>query len=142
MSKREIEEKLKILQEFYKIDFLRPFPLEDCRSILSDGDKKFTDFIPSLDIYFSDIAGYCSWGRRIEKWSDEQIKEAKNRLGMSFFQRFGKFSALKGEINEHRTPRLYSQLLIFDLIRLTLLDIFSEIETENSNRKPELSLVG
>ena len=141
MKKTEIEEKLKILQKLYKTDFLRPFPIKDCRVILSESDAKFSDFVPSLDVYFSDVAGYCSWGKRIENWSFEKIIEAKHILRKSFFQRFSKFSVLESKISENKTPNLHSQLLITDLMRLTLVDVLSEIETRNSKRKPEYSFV-
>ncbi|MCY7376487.1 MAG: hypothetical protein LH472_11015, partial [Pyrinomonadaceae bacterium] len=44
------------------------------------------------------------------------------------FDRFNKFSELKPQINDVETPTLYNQLLIFDLMRLTLTDILSEIK--------------
>ncbi len=142
MKKEEIEEKLKILRELYKTDFLQPFPIDDCRNILSENGEKFADLVPCLDIYFSDVAGYCSWGKRITTWSDDKLKEAKNSLRKNFFQRFSKFTALASKISEVKTPNLHSQLLIIELMRLTLLDVLSEIETRNLKRKPEYSLVG
>ncbi|MCY7374458.1 MAG: hypothetical protein LH472_00595 [Pyrinomonadaceae bacterium] len=126
--KSEIEEKLKILQELYKSDFLHPFPYDDCRKVLKQNDNQFEDLIPCLDVYLSDVAGFCSWGKRIADWSNEQVADAAIKLGKSFFDRFNKFSELKPQINDVETPTLYNQLLIFDLMRLTLTDILSEIK--------------
>ena len=135
--KSEVVEKLIILQELYKSDLLHPFPYEDCGKI-NDKKDEFEDLIPCLDLYFSDIAGYCSWGKRIEKWTTEKIADAQIKLHKSFFDRFPKFLGLKSAINERETPTLYSQLLIFDLMRLTLADILSEIKTIRNSRSAEM----
>jgi hypothetical protein len=139
---KNIEEKLKILQKLYRSDLLNPFPYSDCRKILLEKDE---DFIPCLDIYFSDIAGYCSRGKRILSWSNEETTEAKNRLQKSFFQKFPAFLEVSLKINGKETPQLYNQILIYDLMRLTLVDILSEIEEERvaqSKSSTEFSLVG
>lgn len=143
--KNGIVEKLEILQKLYKSDFFQPFPYEDCRKILKQNRKEFEDLIPSLDVYFSDVAGFCSSGKRIERWTEEQIAAVESKLGDSFFERFPTFTELKSEINEKQTPRLHSQLLIFDLMRLTFVDILSEIkksERFQSAETRELSLTG
>lgn len=129
----EIQEKLEILQSLYKTDLLNPFPYDDCRKLLADNSDEFEDLIPSLDLYFSDIAGYCSWGKRSLFWKDEKIKEIRHQLQDSFFQQFPQFYALKPAINEENTPKLYSQLLIHDLMRLTLLDILSELKVSQKD---------
>lgn len=139
---KNIEEKLKILQKLYRSDLLNPFPYGDCRKILLEKDE---DFIPCLDVYFSDIAGYCSWGKRILSWSNEKTIETKNGLQKSFFQKFPAFSEVALKISDKETPQLYNQILIYDLMRLTLVDILSEIEEERvaqSKSSTEFSLVG
>jgi len=139
---KNIEEKLKILRKLYRSDLLNPFPYSDCRKILTEKDE---DFIPCLDIYFSDIAGYCSWGKQILSWSNEKTIETKNNLQKSFFQKFPAFSEVSLKISDKETPQLYNQILIYDLMRLTLVDILSEIEAERvaqSKSSTELSLVG
>ena len=133
------DEKLKILRKIYKSDFLQPFPYQDCRKILQRTDAGFEDFIPSLDVYFSDVAGYCSSGKRIDDWSIEKIEKAENQMQKSFFDRFSRFSELKSAITERETPQLYNQLLIYDLMRLTLIDILSEIKTEKYSQVTEPS---
>lgn len=134
----QIREKLEILRELYGSDFLRPFPYQDSRKILAESES---DFIPSLDMYFSEIAGYCSWGKRVLSWSSEKNIEAQKRLKLSFFQKHPKFARLKLKINDNETPKLYNQMLVYELMRLTLIDILSEIETERIYKtNPELSL--
>jgi hypothetical protein len=137
--KSEIEDKLKILQELYRGEFLYPFPHQDCRKIVSENEDEFDGFIPSLDVYFSGIAGFCSHGSRIKSWSMEKIADAENQLNKSFFYRFPKFSELRNRINKKETPMLHNQLLIYDLMRLTLVDVLSEIRTGNHSQATETS---
>lgn len=131
--KDEIQEKLEILQSLYKTDLLNPFPYDDCRKLLAENAEGFEDLIPCLDLYFSEIAGFCSWGNRSLSWTDEKIKEIQQRLRQPFFTKFRKFKALKPFINEENTPKLYSQLLIHELMRLTLLDILSELKVSQKD---------
>lgn len=137
----EIQEKLEILQSLYKADLLNPFPYDDCRKLLANKNGDFEDLIPCLDLYFSRIAGYCSWGKRSLNWTSEKIEETRHGLRQSFFQKFPKYAALKSSINEKNTPELFNQLLVYDLMRLTLLDVLSEMTRPkeiSAERLPEL----
>ena len=133
VMREEIQEKLEILQSLYKADLLNPFPYDDCRKLLADKNGEFEDLIPCLDLYFSDIAGYCSWGKRSLDWTGEKNEEVKRQLQKSFFQKFPQYISLKPHINESNTPKLFNQFLIYDLMRLTLLDILSEQKTIEKN---------
>lgn len=133
---KNIEEKLNILRKLYQSDLLYPFPYNDCAKISAKDDD---DLIPSLDLYFSDIAGFCSWGKRILLWSNEQSGIAEDTLRKSFSQRFPAFTEVFKLINDKETPQLYNQILVYDLMRLTLIDILSEIENEKINRSIFLS---
>ena len=110
--REEIQEKLEILQSLYEADLLNPFPYDDCRKLLADKNGKFEDLIPCLDLYFSDIAGYCSWGKRSLSWTGEKNEEVKQQLQKSFFQKFPQYISLKPNINESNTPKLFNQLLV------------------------------
>ncbi len=128
--KSAVEEKLKILKALYKSDFLQPFPYRDCEKILTVVGNKFENFVPSLDLYFSDVAGHCSWGEKIAFWSVEKVEAVENQMQKSFFDRFPKLSELKDKITDRETPQLYNQFLIYNLMRLTLADILSELKAE------------
>lgn len=141
--REEVQKKLEILQLLYKADLLNPFPYDDCRKLLADKKKEFEDFIPSLDMYFSDISGLCSWGKRSLKWTDDQLEEFTPQLQKSFFQKYPEFAPLEPSITDKNTPKLFNQLLIYDLMRLTLLDILpdiKEVKNAQTQKSPELSL--
>jgi hypothetical protein len=110
---------------------------------MANSTGKFDDLIPLLDAYFAGIAGLCSWGERSLNWSEEFIDEYTPLLKKSFFQKFPVFTPLEALITEKNTPKLFNQFLIYDLMRLTLLDILPDINSEkniNSRNSPELSL--
>jgi hypothetical protein len=129
MLDNNYQEKLEILKTLYKFDSLHPFPSEDCAKVLRENNSKNEDFTFELISYFSAIAGYSSWGKRALKWNLEQIIEAENLLGKSFFETYPKFEYLRQKVSEKYTPKLYNQLLLHDLMRLTLLDVISEIRS-------------
>ena len=141
--REEVQKKLEILQSLYKADLLNPFPYDDCRKLVADKENDFEGLIPCLDTYFSDIAGLCSWGERSLSWTDEYIGKFGPDLQKSFFQKFPVFAPLEASINEKNTPRLFNQFLIYDLMRLTLLDILPDIKKAKKSKEqksPELSL--
>ena len=141
--REDVVRKLEILQLLYKTDLLYPFPYDDCRKLLADKGRDFEDLIPSLDAYFSDIAGLCSSGKRSLKWSYEEIDKYASILRKSFFQKYPVFARLQIEIRDKDIPTLFSQFLIYDLMRLTLLDILPDIKkakAANVKISSELSL--
>ncbi len=141
--RKEVVKKLEILRMLYKTDLLHPFPYDDCRRLLADNGKGFKDLIPSLDAYFSDVGGLCSWGKRSLNWSHEDIDKHAFILRESFFEKYPVFAPLEISIKDKDTPTLFSQLLIYDLMRLTLLDILPDIKkarTTSSKKSAELSL--
>ena len=141
--REDVVRKLEILQLLYKTDLLYPFPYDDCRKLLADKGRDFEDLIPSLDAYFSDIAGLCSSGKRSLKWSYEEIDKHASILQKSFFQKYPVFAPLQIEIRDKDIPTLFSQFLIYDLMRLTLLDILPDIKkakAANVKISSELSL--
>jgi hypothetical protein len=128
MLNNHCQEKLEILKTLYKFDSLHQFPSEDCQKVLKAKKNQSEDFMFELISYFSTIAGYSSWGKRALRWNYEQITAAEKLLEKSFFEAFPKFAELKQTVTEKNTPKLYNQLLLHDLMRLTLLDVISEIK--------------
>ena|SRR5205807_5082712 len=137
--KKEVQEKLEILQALYKADLLNPFPYDDCRKLLADKNGDFEDLVPCLDTFFSNIAGLCSWGKRSLTWTDEELERIGPQLQKSFFQKFPAFAPLEASISEKSTPKLFDQLLIYDLMRLTLLDILQDIKEAKKDRTGKLA---
>jgi hypothetical protein len=129
MLNNHCQEKLEILKTLYKFDSLHRFPSEDCQKVLEAKKYQSEDFTFELISYFSTIAGYSSWGKRALRWNYEQISAAEKLLEKSFFETFPKFAELGKIVTEKNTPKLYNQLLLHDLMRLTLLDVISEMKS-------------
>jgi hypothetical protein len=77
------------------------------------------DFTFELISYFSAIAVYSSWGKRTLKQNSEQIAQVESLLEKSFFETHSEFAYLKPIVSEKNVPKLYKQLLLHDLMRLT-----------------------
>jgi hypothetical protein len=68
------------IKRLYEEDDRHPFPYEGCRFLLANLGDEFKILIPDLDTYFSEIAGYSSWGPSILKWPEEKVREAHGRV--------------------------------------------------------------
>lgn len=105
----------------------RPFPYAGCRALIRDTGKAHEDFIPDLDLYFSEIAGYCSWGRKILMWPKEKLSEVQSILSRSFFEKHPQYQTLQSAVNKTETPDLYESLKLYEKMRGDLADLISRL---------------
>lgn len=116
------------LGRLYKED-VRSFPYEDVRVLRQQARKRWLDLVPDLDLYFSTIAGYCTWGHRILDWPQDKVQEAHAFLRQTFFERHPEYLPLEARINTDDTPALHADLVLHEKMRqtlLTLLDCLSK----------------
>lgn len=106
-----------------------PFPSGDCRKLIPDEGHR-RNFVTALDLYFTDIAGYASWGIRIAKWSNNDIEKAGTRLQKSFFEQYPEFCELESLVTETNTPELSRVLGAYESIRELLLKILSVVSSQ------------
>ena len=126
-----IEEQADEVLRLFK-ESCRPFPYAGCRALIRDSGEAYEGLIPDLDLYFSEIAGYCSWGRTIPKWSKEKLFEARNKLSKSFFDKHPKFQPLQPAVSETGTPDMYESLKLYEVMRRNLVDLISQVLSERS----------
>jgi hypothetical protein len=107
-----------------------PFAYADCRKLLHQG-ATYEGLAADLDLYLKDIAGYCTWGRRLLKWSKPEIEKALATLSRSFFEKNPEYKPLESQITEENTPDLYADLVLHEKMRQTLLSLFSLLRREN-----------
>lgn len=108
----------------------KPFPYDDCRRVLAKAgeiaDGEIADgLIPDLDLYFSDIAGYCSYGKKLLGLPQNELAAARATLETSFFEKHPEYRALAPWINEIETPRLSADLSRHEEVRCRLLELIS-----------------
>ncbi len=137
MKRRTAEEQANEILRLFK-ESCRPFPYAGCRTLIRDAGKAYEGLIPDLDLYFSDIAGYCSWGRAILKWPKKKLSEAGDKLDKSFFEKHPHYQSLQPAVSETGTPDLYESLKLYEKMRGNLLNLFSELLSE-LNRAETLS---
>jgi hypothetical protein len=104
-----------------------PFPYEGCRWLRSAIADRHDGLVPDLDMYFSEIAGYRSWGKKILTWSDEKIATVESRTARSFFGRFPAYAGLKPLLQVAEASDVRLALQNADRTREVLLQLLGEI---------------
>ena len=121
---RAIRESISELSRLYG-SIKHPFPYEDCRKLQRQDPSRYEGLVADLDLYFKDIAGYCTWGEGILEWSKPEIEKALRILSGSFFEKNPDYSALESLITKENTPHLYEKLNSHEGMRATLLRLLS-----------------
>jgi hypothetical protein len=107
-----------------------PFPYDDCRRLRREDSGEFEVLIPDLDMWCSDIAGYCSWGKKILSWPEEKVLQARGHMSLSFFDKHPEYSLLERLITEANTPDLFEDLQLYERMRKKLLELFDFMLSE------------
>ncbi len=124
------------IERIYVEEARSPFPYDGCRWLLSDFGDEFEDFIPDLNMWSSDIAGCCSWGKRIVRWSEERVLQARGAMSLSFFDQHPEYAMLERLIAEVDTPDLYEYLRLYEQMRKKLVDLFDFMLKEKYQELP------
>ena len=120
------------LRRVFKEDLSTPFPYGDCRRVYAGAGKIADGLIPDLDLYFGDVAGYCSLGKKLLRLSANDLLKARATLIRSFFEKHSQYLPLTAFINETDTPTLYADLKLHDELRARLLIIISSLLAETA----------
>ncbi|MGH9846072.1 MAG: YxiJ family protein [Blastocatellia bacterium] len=136
MTKSFMEEIAAGFRQTLEEDLSKPFPYDDCRRVLAragdiaDGDIA-DGLIPDLDLYFSDIAGYCSHGKKLLNMPKDDLVAARATLERSFFEKHPEYRALAVWINEIETPMLFAEINRHEEVRCKLLELISNLLSDS-----------
>jgi hypothetical protein len=133
MNRERSEELAAEVKRLYEEEARLPFPYDGCRTLLEGNEDEFEGFIPNLDLYFMDIAGYCSSGTAILKWPEDKVREAQSRICLTFFELYPQYGVLKNFISESAAPDLYEDLMLYEEMRSKLLELFSRLLRHNTS---------
>ncbi len=111
------------VSELFTKGMVGPFPYSDCRRLLREDPDKYEYLIPTLDLFFSTVAGYASWGLKSLQWGSEQIDKATKDLKASFFEQYPLYEPLLPLVTFSNTPHLYSDLRAHEGVRQKLLEL-------------------
>jgi YxiJ-like protein len=117
------------LGSLLQADMSEPFPYEDCRKVAALSGIRAEDLIPDLDLYFSELAGYCSWNGRILRWEPAKVKDVRERISLAFFEKYAKYQVLETFISESETPHLLRKLALHEEMRERLAAILDQLPT-------------
>ena len=106
------------LASLYKKSSESAFPYQKVRRLLQEAGISSHSLVPDLDLYFSTLAGYCSWGKRLLTWDDEKVEKAKAYATVGFFDRHPEYNSLVPFIDQ---SDLHKELDIYEEMRTVLL---------------------
>jgi hypothetical protein len=78
-------------------------------------------------MYFSTIAGYCSWGERILKWPQEKILGPKHDRSL-VLEKHPLYKPLEVAITKSKTPDLFTQMASQERMRTGLLELLDRLK--------------
>lgn len=107
-----------------------PFPYEGLRQLLGEAEATYDGLIPDLDMYFSTIAGYCSWGSRLLKWDNEKVDQVIANLESGFFEKHPRYKPLESIITQ---PDLVAKLNIYETMRVELRHLLKCLQKERAS---------
>jgi hypothetical protein len=130
MEEKSLQDLAKGLAYLLKKDMEKPFPYSDCRKAAALVGLRPGDVIPDLDVYFSELAGYCSWDGRILKWPPQKIATVRKQISKPFFERHAQYRVLQRVISEAETPDLVRDLALHEEMRNTLIAVLEQLQRE------------
>ncbi|MGH9839290.1 MAG: hypothetical protein ACREEM_10950, partial [Blastocatellia bacterium] len=78
MIDHTVEETVVELRRIFKEDLSGPFPYGDCRRLRAKAGGIYEGLIPDLDLYFWDVAKYCSLGKKLLRLPKDDLIKARD----------------------------------------------------------------
>jgi hypothetical protein len=122
------------LEKFYKEELLHGFPYDDLRAVKDWGGPKYSEIIPTLELYRSKIAGYASSGKTILRWSVDRRAAARADCCLSFFEERPEYAELHVALDLF--PVLRHEFEVYEFARKQVLGIVERIEEASSDGTP------
>jgi hypothetical protein len=120
----EAEERALDIAALYQED-CSPFPYEGCRWLRHQfADANLEILIPDLDLWLFDIFAFASGGKRLSRFTAEQILAARGVMSLSFFDKHPEYAWIERHITESNTPDLFDRMTLYNRLRLELVGLF------------------
>ncbi|MEO6391461.1 MAG: YxiJ family protein [Pyrinomonadaceae bacterium] len=117
---------LATIKYFYDQVCQGPFPYDDVLRIVKL-NKAPDDLFSSLGYYWSNIAGYGSWGNRMLRWSPLKVQEARTCLRRDFFDFHPEYRSIRHKMKKVATPDLCAQFEMSERLRVELLAVLATL---------------
>ena len=129
MNESNLERVATELNALYEEGCRTPFPYEGSRNLLQQaGPGNYDGFIPDLSLYFSTVAGYCSWGKRILGWEPTKIAKAKADLEKQFFDTYSQYKPLEMMMAQQDNADLLTKFTLHEKMRIQLLALLDDLQ--------------
>lgn len=101
-----------------------PFPAADIKKICPNNTM---DLHTAFDLYFAEIAGYSVSVKALRRKPPTDLRQVKDRLSASFFERYSEFDEHRTSITPENTPNLYRNLVTVEENRVDLVRLIDSI---------------
>jgi hypothetical protein len=108
-------------------DNQRGFPYKGAR-LVQRADEAYEQFIPDLDLYLGDVAGFCAAGRRVLRWNANRIKDAEQCLQRSFFDVYPQYRDVQSRLADPALEDVRRTLDRSDRLRARMLDLLTAVQ--------------
>lgn len=109
------------------------FPYKDTSKLKKLFDREWEKLNPRFDIYFMDVDGLSSWGRRALKWSPEEMERVQETLEKNFFEKHPEYKFLEEIIDEQDDFKdLKKYMEKNEFLRLNMLSILEDLRNLKS----------
>ena len=112
---------LEEIREMARRNPTHPFPYSDVRKLIAVDQKQYENLIVDLDLFFSDVAGFSSWGKGMLQWSHSRLQAARSQLEKPFFLKHPQYEPLARLIGETNLPALEAKMDFYEHLRILLL---------------------
>ena len=79
------------LSRIYDEEVCGPFPSEGCRWLMCEFGAS-DDLTSDLDLWFSDVAGLSSRGKKLLHWSVDDVSSARGVASLGFFDKHPQYA--------------------------------------------------
>ena len=115
------------LAKLYEQAHSHKFPNSGCKFVSRVGGVPWEDIIPDLDLHFSNIADYCSWGKKVLAWPTAKVISVRRQIECSFIEKHPHLLSAWSAVSEENTPDLCESLAVHEEMRLTLISLLNAI---------------
>jgi hypothetical protein len=121
MDQRALAMSLEEIRDMARNNPTHPFPYPDVRKLVAMDQERYEDLIVDLDMFFSDVAGFSSWGKGMLRWTHSKLLGARGTLEKPFFLRHPKYEPLAQLIDKTNVPALHAKMDFYEHLRSLLL---------------------
>ena len=122
----QVKQKAIELQEFLSDKLAGTFPHRDAKKFAARFGEEGDRFIAAMEVFHSNIAGYCNSGSKWLQASEQRIAECRRDVGKSFFDHYPALRKFEAHLPEF--PDLVEVMTLYEVARKRLIALMATLE--------------